>query len=107
MPDADHLQVLVDIFAALADSTRARIIIALMQQPLCVGDLAVLAGISGSAVSHQLRLLKDRRLVSVQRKGTRMVYALAQQHLAALFREAEYTADHLIHHIPDHPYPLT
>ncbi len=106
MPAEAHLQTLVDIFASLADPTRAKIIFALSQQPLCVGDLALLAGVSESAVSHQLRLLKDRRLVSVQRQGTRMVYALAQQHLAALFREAEHTADHLIQHIPDHPYPL-
>lgn len=106
MPPEAHLQTLVDIFASLADPTRAKIIFALSQQPLCVGDLALLAGVSESAVSHQMRLLKDRRLVSAQRKGARVIYALAQQHLAALFREAEYTADHLVHQIPDHPYSL-
>ncbi|MCE1252006.1 MAG: metalloregulator ArsR/SmtB family transcription factor [Anaerolineae bacterium] len=106
MPSSDQLQMLVDIFAVLADPTRARIIFALSQQSLCVGDLAAIAGISESATSHQLRMLKDRRLVSTQRQGTYIVYTLAQHHLAALFREAEYTADHLVNHIPDHPYPL-
>ncbi len=106
MPSEEYLQILVDIFTALADPTRAKIIFALTQQPFCVGDLARLAGVSESAVSHQLRLLKDCRLVSAQRKGTRIFYALAQQHLAALVHEAEYAADHLINRIPDHPYPL-
>ncbi len=106
MPSEDYLQVLVDIFTALADPTRAKIIFALTQHSFCVGDLARLAGVSESAVSHQLRLLKDRRLVSAQRKGTHIFYALTQQHLAALVREAEYAADHMINRIPDHPYPL-
>ncbi|MEA4910132.1 MAG: metalloregulator ArsR/SmtB family transcription factor [Anaerolineaceae bacterium] len=106
MPSPEQLRLLVDIFATLADTTRARMIFALSQQSLCVGDLAAIAGISESATSHQLRLLKDRRLVSTRRQGTRIFYSLAQHHLAALFREAEYTADHLVHNIPDHPYPM-
>lgn len=106
MPSESRLQILVDIFAALADPTRARIIFALSQQSLCVQDLAVLAEVSESAISHQLRLLKDRRLVTPRRKGTRIYYSLTHQHLVALYREAEYAADHLINQIPDHPYPL-
>ena len=105
-PSEEMLQTIVEILASLADPTRARILYALCQHPFCVGDLAAISGISESAVSHQLRLLKDRRLVSAQRQGNHVYYSLAQQHLAALFREAEYTADHLLHHIPDHPYVL-
>jgi ArsR family transcriptional regulator, lead/cadmium/zinc/bismuth-responsive transcriptional repressor len=105
-PSEELLRTIVEILASLADPTRARILYALSQRPVCVGDLAAICGISESAVSHQLRLLKDRRLVSARRDGNRIYYSLAQQHLAALFREAEYAADHLLHHIPDHPYPL-
>lgn len=106
MPSENHLQTLVDIFSALADPTRARIIFALTQQSLCVKDLSALAEVSESAISHQLRLLRDRRLVSAKRKGTRIYYSLTQQHLVALYREAEYAADHLVKQIPDHPYSL-
>ncbi len=106
MPSETQLRMLVDIFDTLADPTRARIIFALSQQSLCVGDLAAIAAVSESATSHQLRMLKDRRLVSTQRQSTRIIYSLAQHHLAALFREAEYTADHLVNNIPDHPYPI-
>lgn len=106
MPSQSHLQTLVDIFASMADPTRARILFALSQRPWCVQDLAVLAEVSESAISHQLRLLKDRRLVKSRRNGTRIFYELTQQHLVALYREAEYAADHLINQIPDHPYVI-
>src|SRR5579875_2637853 len=58
----------VEAFEALADPTRARMLYALIRQPLCVRDLAIVVGVSESAVSHQLRLLRDRRLVKAQRR---------------------------------------
>jgi DNA-binding transcriptional ArsR family regulator len=69
-----------------------------------VRDLALLVGVSESAVSHQLRLLRDRRLVKARRDGNVIYYALHDPHLGVLFREAEYHADHVFQGLPDHPY---
>jgi DNA-binding transcriptional ArsR family regulator len=104
-PPDDLLAAVVEAFGALADPTRARILYALIRRPLCVRDLAHVVGVSESAVSHQLRLLRDRRLVKPQRAGNVISYSVDDHHVAALFREAEYHADHLRRGIPDHPYP--
>jgi len=72
------------IFSALSDPTRIRILMALAQSERCVCDLAGLAGISQSGVSHQLRLLRDRGLVVFRRDGNRVVYRLADAHVGAL-----------------------
>ena len=73
-----------DIFSALADPTRLRILQALALEELCVCDLALLAGVSQSAASHQLRLLRDRDLVAYRRDGKRAVYRLADDHVRRL-----------------------
>ncbi len=104
LPPDELLTVVVETFGALADPTRARILYALSAGPLCVRDLALLTGISESGVSHQLRLLRERRLVKVRREGTTMYYSVDDHHLSALFREAEYHADHVRRGLPDHPY---
>lgn len=101
LPEA-QLRLMVDTFQALADMTRARILYALTQQSLCVRDLAILVGVSESAVSHQLRFLRDRRLVKAERDGTIMRYTLDNHHVAALFWEADYHADHGRQGLPDH-----
>ena len=62
-------------------------------------------GASESAVSHQLRLLKDRRLVKGERDGNSVRYRLDDHHVEALFKEAECHADHVRQGLPDHPYP--
>ncbi len=98
------LALVVDTFEALADPTRARLLYALRTRSLCVRDLAAVSGVSESAVSHQLRFLKDRRLVKSRRRGNVVTYSVDDHHLAALFREAEYHADHVRHNRPDHPY---
>lgn len=72
------------IFSALSDPTRFRILDALAGGELCVCDLAEVAGISQSGVSHQLRLLRDRGLVTFRREGQRAVYRLADEHVRAL-----------------------
>lgn len=74
------------VFAALADPTRFRILDALSREELCVCDLAVIAGISQSGVSHQLRLLRDRGLAAYRRDGNRAVYRLADEHVRDLIR---------------------
>ncbi len=105
IPSDDLLMLVVEAFEALADPTRARILYALGRGPLCVRDLAVIAGVSESAVSHQLRLLRDRRVVKPRRDGNVVFYSVDDQHIAALIREAEYHADHVRRGLPDHPYP--
>ena len=102
LPEA-HLLLLVETFEALADLTRARILYALIQQPLCVRDLAILVGVSESAVSHQLRFLRDRRLVKPRREGNVIYYTVDDHHVAALFKEADYHIDHVRQGLPDHP----
>jgi DNA-binding transcriptional ArsR family regulator len=101
----EHFRLMVEVFEALADLTRARILYALIQQPLCVRDLAILTGVSESAVSHQLRFLRDRRLVKPRREGYVTYYEMDDHHVATLFREADYHVDHLRQGLPDHPYP--
>jgi ArsR family transcriptional regulator, lead/cadmium/zinc/bismuth-responsive transcriptional repressor len=103
LPEA-HLLLLVETFQALADATRARILYALTQRPMCVRDLAILVGVSESGVSHQLRLLRDRRLVKPRREGNIIYYVADDHHVAALFKEADYHVDHVRHGLPDHPY---
>ncbi len=104
VPHEAILTGVVAAFDALADPTRARMLYALLRHPLCVRDLAIVTGVSESAVSHHLRLLRDRRLVQSERHGNVIVYAVDGHHVAALFREAEFHADHVRHGIPDHPY---
>ncbi len=104
-PSADLIQLVVETFQTLADTTRLKILYALVKSEVCVRDLAILAGVSESAISHQLRVLRDRRLVTQRREGNIMYYSLNDAHLAALFREAEYHADHVHQGLRDHPYP--
>src|SRR5260370_5127013 len=103
LPEA-RLLLLVEIFQALADPTRARILYALTQRPMCVRDLAILVELSASAVSHQLRFLRDRRLVKPRREGNIIYYSVDDQHRAALFKDADYHVDHIRQGLPDHPY---
>lgn len=106
LPEAEILDLVVRAFRALGDETRAKLLYALLSRPLCVRDLALVARVSESAVSHQLRLLKQRRLVRAERRGGNQIeYHLDDNHLAALFKEAEFHADHVLHGRPVHPYP--
>ena len=73
------------LFSALSDPTRLKILHALtVAKELCVCDLAVLAELSVSAVSHQLRLLRDRDLVQARRDGRMVFYSVADDHVATL-----------------------
>lgn len=84
LPAADARDRLVGIFAALADATRVRILLALAARPLCVCELTEIAGVTQSAVSHQLRTLRELDLVAWDRDGKRAVYRLADSHVADL-----------------------
>lgn len=104
-PDEVILSGVVAVFRALADPTRARILYALANGPLCGRDLAILVGVSESAISHQMRFLREHHLVRPRRRGNVIAYALDDHHMAALFREAEYHVDHVRQGIADHAYP--
>lgn len=106
IPAEGPLQYVTEAFNALGDPTRARIVYALSKRWLCVGDIAEIVGVSESGVSHQLRVLRDRRVVKSQRHGTAIYYSVDDPHIAAMIREAEYHADHAFHKLPDHPYQL-
>jgi DNA-binding transcriptional ArsR family regulator len=82
------LQSVADIFKLLADPTRVRILDALSHGERCVCDLASLVGISESATSHQLRLLRTARLVRARRDGRQAFYALDDHHVIGLLRDA-------------------
>ena len=72
------------IFDALSDYTRFQILAALMVGERSVGELQEVCSVSQSAISHQLRLLRDRGLVTQRRSGQRSIYALADDHVATL-----------------------
>jgi DNA-binding transcriptional ArsR family regulator len=76
---------LAETFRALSDPTRVRIISALAQQELCVCDLAAVLGMSPSAISHQLRLLRMMGLVRHRKEGRMVYYALDDEHIYHLF----------------------
>ena len=76
---------LAQVFRALADPTRVRIVSVLAEAELCVGDLAAVLGMSISAISHQLRLLRELRVVRKRREGKHIYYALDDEHVGDLF----------------------
>lgn len=76
---------LASTFQALSDPTRVRLISALANTELCVCDLAAVLGMSQSAVSHQLRSLRDLRLVNSHRSGREIFYTLDDEHIRELF----------------------
>lgn len=81
--DAQSLEV-ARIFEALADPTRLKILFALSREELCVCDVAYLLGMSLSAVSHQLRTLRNLRLVTPRREGRIVYYSMSDRHVAKL-----------------------
>ena len=81
------LEAIADVFKLLSDPTRVRIVDALTHGERCVCDLAGLVGLSESAVSHQLRLLRAARLVRVRRTGRQAFYALDDHHVVGLVHD--------------------
>jgi ArsR family transcriptional regulator, lead/cadmium/zinc/bismuth-responsive transcriptional repressor len=78
---------LAETFRALGDQTRVRMLDALARSELCVQDLAARLHLTESAVSHQLRLLRNMRLVRTRRDGRLVFYALDDQHIVGLFEQ--------------------
>lgn len=84
MPDEENLFDLADLFKNFSDTTRIKILYALLENDLCVCDIAEALEVSQSAVSHQLRILKQSRLVKARRDGKSVIYSLADEHVATI-----------------------
>lgn len=84
MPCEDKLIDLAELFRLFGDSTRIKILFALSTQEVCVCDLAAALGMSSSAISHQLRLLKAGKLVKSRRDGKSVFYSLADEHVKTI-----------------------
>ncbi len=87
MPDEEILYDLADLFKVFGDTTRIKILYSLMGQELCVADIAELVGATQSAVSHQLRTLKQARLVKFQRDGKNVIYSLSDDHVYTMLAQ--------------------
>ena len=94
MPPAAAIAGASELFAAMGDPTRLRIVAALAIQELCVCDLAATLGLTQSAVSHQLRLLRQLGIVRFRRDGRLTYYTLDDDHVSVLFDQA---LDHVAH----------
>jgi ArsR family transcriptional regulator, lead/cadmium/zinc/bismuth-responsive transcriptional repressor len=87
MLDEETAGVLAETFKVLADPTRVRIISALAEGPLCVHELAAALDVTHSAVSHQLAMLREMRLVVHEKEGRHVIYALDDEHIRDLFQQ--------------------
>lgn len=83
-----------ELFSALGDPTRVRIISLLTHAELCVGDLCLVLGMSQPAVSHQLRVLRNLHMVTARKDGRHVFYTLVDQHVHDLFQQGLAHASH-------------
>jgi len=84
LPAEETLYDLSELFRVFGDSTRIRILYVLFEAEMCVCDIAALLGMTQSAISHQLRALKNARLVKARREGKTVFYSLADNHVKAI-----------------------
>lgn len=94
MPAAEHLYDLSELFKSLGDQTRLKILFALSKSEMCVCDIAALLDMTQSAISHQLRVLRNVRLVKYHKVGKVVYYALDDNHVNELFKQG---LDHVEH----------
>ena len=87
MPSEDTLYDLTELFRIFGDSTRVRILYVLFEAEMCVCDIAALLGMTQSAISHQLRALKNARLVTSRREGKTVFYSLADDHVKTIINQ--------------------
>lgn len=88
MPDQEAVKNLAELFKILGDPTRTRILYALYDSEMCVCDLAALFSMSQSSISHQLRVLKQAKLVKYRKEGKMVFYTLADNHVITIFEQA-------------------
>ncbi|PZU44616.1 MAG: transcriptional regulator [Microbacterium sp.] len=101
-PESQYVEMAVEVFALLADSTRVRIILALRAGEMSVGELAEAVGKSPTAVSQHLAKLRWGRIVSTRQEGTRVFYRLVDEHARRLVAHAVYQAEHALYETPAH-----
>ena len=87
MPAPEELQSLAEFFKVFGDSTRIRILYVLFQSEMCVCDLAQTLNMTQSAISHQLRVLKQAKLVKFRREGKTVFYSLADDHVRTMINQ--------------------
>ena len=88
LPNDEILYDVAELFKVFGDSTRVRIICALFENELCVCDIAAILNMTQSAISHQLRVLKQARLVKYRREGKTVFYSLSDAHIKNIFNQA-------------------
>ncbi|RDY25818.1 ArsR family transcriptional regulator [Romboutsia weinsteinii] len=94
MPQEEMLYDLAELFKVFGDTTRVKILYALFSSEMCVCDIADLLGMTHSAISHQLRVLKQARLVKFRKEGKTVFYSLDDSHISQIF-------DCGLHHIEE------
>jgi DNA-binding transcriptional ArsR family regulator len=87
MPDDEALLKLAELLKVFSDFTRVKIVCALLKSELCVCDIAALLGMTKSAISHQLRALRQTRLVKYRREGKIVYYSLDDEHVGNIFSQ--------------------
>ena len=87
LPEEEDLLDLADLFKVFGDSTRVKILCALWESELCVCDIAALLGMTKSAISHQLRVLKQSKLIKNRRDGKVVYYSLDDDHVKNIFSQ--------------------
>ena len=88
MPDADVLCDIAELFKVFGDSTRTNILMALFESEMCVCDIGALLCMTKSAISHQLRILRQSKLVKARKSGKEVFYSLADDHVKKIFEMA-------------------
>ncbi len=84
MPEEEELYDLAELFKVFGDSTRIRILYVLFEEEVCVCDLAAALNMTQSAISHQLKILKQAKLVKARREGKQVFYTLADEHVRTI-----------------------
>ena len=87
--NSETIENIADIFQALSDPTRLKIVIALNEMELCVGDVSAIVGMTKSAVSHHLRFLRNLKLVKYRRQGKMTIYGLDDDHIKTIIQQAK------------------
>lgn len=87
MPAEEKLQGLADFFKVFGDTTRIKILYVLLQSEMCVYDIATLLNMTQSAISHQLRILKQMQLVKFRREGKIVLYSLSDSHIENILNQ--------------------
>ena len=94
LPQQEEIGQMADIFKALSDPSRLKIVLALLNQEHCVCDIAVICNQTDSAISHQLRLLRTLKIVKNRREGKSIYYSIDDDHVTALINMS---LDHVQH----------